>query len=80
MKRSDIASIAMIALVGMVIAYIVTMAIVAQVGGKQSTKVPTVQPISSTVDQPDSAVFNRDAINPTVEVLIGGQDKEGTQK
>ena len=76
MKRSDIATIALIALVSMAVAYVVTTAVVAQLAGKQSAKVPTVEPISSSIDQPDRAVFNRDAINPTVEVLIGDQGQE----
>lgn len=80
MKRSDIASIALIALVSMVLAYAVTTAVVSQLEGKQSARVPIVEPISSTVDQPDQAVFNKDAINPTVEVLIGGQDQEEARR
>ena len=44
-------------------------------------KVEKIDEISSEVsDKPDSAMFNRDAINPTVQTVIGGSqnnDQEG---
>ena len=42
--------------------------------GKPSAKdasVRTIEKISSTVEEPDKRIFNKDAINPTVEVSIG---------
>jgi hypothetical protein len=72
MKRSEIAAIIAIAATSMTIAYFAANAFI----GKPSSttvKVRTTAPISAEVDQPDSKVFNKDAINPTVEVVIGNE-------
>lgn len=73
MKKSDIAMIILIVSISMVLAYFVAKAVL---GGAQdqTAKVKTVDAITSEVAQPDPAVFNKDAINPTVEVLIGSVD------
>lgn len=71
MKRTDIVSIAIIAGISMVVAYVVAQALIGSPTGKQSAKVRTAEPISAHVDQPDPAVFNSNAINPTVEVVVG---------
>ena len=39
---------------------------------EKGQKVPTIEKIKSTVEDPDATVFNRDAINPTVQTVIGG--------
>lgn len=72
MKRSEIAAIIAIASLSIVIAYIVSNAIIGKPDSK-SVKVKTATPISATIDEPDSTIFNKDAINPTVEVVIGDQ-------
>jgi hypothetical protein len=71
MKKSDIAMIILIASVSILIAYFVAKGLVGDVQN-QSVKVKIADPISSSVDQPDSTIFNTNAINPTVEVIIGG--------
>ena len=38
---------------------------------QRGTKVETVEKLSDTIDEPDSAVFNKEAINPAVETIIG---------
>lgn len=71
MKKSDIAMIVLIASVSVLIAYFSAKAIF---GGSavKAVQVDTISPISANLDQPDPAVFNSNAINPTVEVTIGG--------
>jgi hypothetical protein len=72
MKRSEIAAIIAIAATSIAVAYFVANALI----GKPSStpvKVRTTTQISAEVDQPDSKVFNKDAINPTVEVVIGNE-------
>jgi hypothetical protein len=71
MKKSDIAMIILIASVSILVAYFVAKSVVGDVQN-QSAKVKVAEPISSTVDQPDPRIFNTNAINPTVEVIIGG--------
>lgn len=70
MKNSDISAIIVIAFVSMFVAYFVADAVIGKSNG-ESVKVLTVEPITADVQTPDSAIFNKDAINPTVEVVIG---------
>lgn len=70
MKNTDIAAVILIASVSMLVAYFVASAVIGS-PGSESVKVKTVNKISANVEQPDGSVFNSDAINPTVEVIIG---------
>jgi hypothetical protein len=74
MKKSDIAMIILIASVSVMIAYFSAKAIMGD-AGNESVKVKTADPITATVEEPSPAVFNRSAINPTVEVIIGADKK-----
>ena len=71
MKKSDIAMIILIASVSVLVAYFGAKALF---GGSavKPVQVDTIAPISANLDQPDPSVFNSNAINPTVEVTIGG--------
>lgn len=71
MKKSDVAMIILIASISVLVAYFVGKAIL---GGSavKAVKVDTIDAFSSNLTQPDAAVFNTNAINPTVEVTIGG--------
>lgn len=71
MKKSDIAMIILIASISILVAYFVAKGILGDVQN-QSIKVKTVEPITATVEEPDKKIFNTNAINPTVEVIIGG--------
>lgn len=71
MKKSDIAMIILIASMSVLVAYFVAKGIVGDVQS-QSVKVKVADPISGVVEAPDPKVFNTNAINPTVEVIIGG--------
>jgi mannitol-specific phosphotransferase system IIBC component len=79
MKKSDIAMIILIASISVLIAYFVAKAVLGD-SKDQAVKVKTAEPITSQVTEPDKAVFNTNAINPTVEVIIGGDEQPaGTQ-
>lgn len=71
MKKSDVAMIILIASVSILIAYFVAKSVVGDVQS-QSVKVKIAEPISKDIDTPDPKIFNSNAINPTVEVIIGG--------
>lgn len=71
MKKSDIAMIILIASISVLVAYFVGKSFIGDVRST-SVKVKTADSISSTITQPDPAIFNSQAINPTVEVIIGG--------
>lgn len=77
MKKSDIAMIILIASVSVMVAYFAAKAIVGDTQN-QSVQVQTAEPISTEVPEPDPTVFNTDAINPTVEVIIGGDGQSQT--
>lgn len=69
-KRSDIFTIIIAASVGMLAAFLASNAILGDPNmEKASFKV--VKEITSNVDEPDPELFNREAINPTVEVEVG---------
>lgn len=75
MKKSDIAMIILIASVSVLTAYFVTRALLGDIKS-ESVKVKTIEPITAEVVEPDKTVFNENAINPTVEIIIGGDTNQ----
>jgi len=80
MKKSDIAMIILIASISVLISYFIAKAVVGDVKD-EAVKVKTAEPITTDVQEPDKTVFNSNAINPTVEVIIGGDqaNSQGNQ-
>lgn len=76
MKKSDIAMVILIASISILVAYFAAKALVGDVGS-QSVKVKTADKITTNVTEPDPSVFNSNAINPTVEVIIGNSQTQG---
>ncbi len=70
MKKSDIAALILIASLSMLTAYFIANAVIGK-PNSESVKVKTVEKISGDVAEPDPGVFNKEAINPTVEVIVG---------
>lgn len=75
MKKSDIAMIILIASISMLVAYFAAKAIVGDTQN-ESVKVKTAEAISTDIVEPDTSVFNSEAVNPTVEVIIGDKSQE----
>lgn len=73
MKKTDIAMIILIAGVSVLVAYFIMNSVLSGFKTTPQT-VKTADRISTDVTQPDPAVFNSKAINPTVQVNIGGSD------
>lgn len=74
MKKTDIAMIVLIASLSMLVAYFVANSIPALKGGAgEEVMVKTADEISPDITDPDARIFNNRAINPTVEVTIGGE-------
>jgi hypothetical protein len=69
-KKNDIALLVLIVSLTLVISFLVVKAIFGE-PQKQATKVEKVEPIASEIIQPSKAIFNKDAINPTVVIQIG---------
>lgn len=80
MKKSDIAMIILIASISMVVAYFVVKSIPVFQSTSQPKQVSTFTEISGDVAEPDPNVFNAEAINPTVEVFIGGNTDQSNQQ
>lgn len=72
MKKTDLAMIILIAAVGVLIAYFIAINIPFLKLPENGIKVQTIEEIKSEVAEPDSKIFNTEAINPTVEVVVGG--------
>jgi len=75
MKKNDIAMIVLIASLTVMISYFLGRSIV---GDPQSraVKVKTADAISTEVEKPEKTVFNKNAINPTVEINIGNSSNQ----
>ena len=74
MKKTDIAMIVLIASVSVLIAFFVTKAIFGS-ASSENQKVQTIDRIDSSITDPDPAIFNKNAINPAVEVQVGTGSK-----
>lgn len=74
MKKTDIAMIILVATIGVIVAYVVAMNLSFLRLPEQGVKVQTVRRLSADVKQPSEDVFNDQAINPTVEVIVGGAE------
>ena len=77
MKKTDIAMIILIASISVLVAYFVAKSIPFFNDAQKPVQVKVAEPITSTIDEVDSSVFNKDAINPTVEVIIGANQPAG---
>lgn len=73
MKKTDIAMIILIASMSILVSYFVTKSIMGDSNNKPVI-VKTAAPISDNIESPSKEIFNKDAINPTVEVTIGGSE------
>lgn len=71
MKKSDIAMIVLIASLGVIVAYFIASNIPFLRVPSSGVEVQTIPKISPDIEQPDKVVFHRDAINPTVEAIVG---------
>jgi hypothetical protein len=77
MKKTDIAMIVLIASISVLISYFVAKSIFGNVYSA-STKVKTIDPISSKIEEPSSEIFNTNAINPAIPVQIKGTTESDT--
>ena len=73
MKRTDIAMIVLIASLSAGIAYVAASSFLGS-ASEQTTKVKTIDSITSVIEAPDPRIFNDEAINPSVEANINDTD------
>lgn len=72
MKKSDIAMIILIASVSVILSFAIANQLSFLKPPEKGQQVKTAEPIDSKVDEPDKTVFRSDAINPTVQTVVGG--------
>lgn len=72
MKKSDLAMIVLIASLSVMIAFFIANSISFLKVSDKGEKVKTATEVKSEVVPPSDKIFNKDAINPTVETIIGG--------
>jgi hypothetical protein len=70
MKKNDFATILLIASVSAMLAWFAASTLIGE-PKKSATKYQAADPISSDIIDPESSVFNKQAINPTVDRSIG---------
>ena len=73
MKKADIAMIALIASVSVLLSFFIAKSIFGDVYSG-SAKVKTIDKIDSSIIEPSKEIFNENAINPTVPINIVGTD------
>ncbi|MEI7539698.1 MAG: hypothetical protein WCJ36_02940 [Candidatus Saccharibacteria bacterium] len=71
MKKTDIAMIILIASISVVVAFFVAKGVFGDVYNGKAT-VKTIDKIDSSITQPSPDIFNKNAINPAVQVEISG--------
>ena len=75
MKKTDIAMIILIASISVLVAFFTAKSIFGDVYNG-TAKVKTIDKIDSTIEVPNTDIFNKDAINPAIQVQI---QTNGTQ-
>ena len=75
MKRSDLALLALIVSLTLVISFLVVKALFGE-ATNQATKVEKAEAISASITQPSADIFNANAINPTVVIQIGNSGNQ----
>lgn len=70
MKKTDIAMIILIASISALFAYFIAQAVIGE-PEQEDVQVKTVEKITSDIEEPSNSIFNKDAINPTVERETG---------
>jgi hypothetical protein len=71
MKKTDIAMIILIASISVIVAFFVAKSIFGATYNGTAT-VKTIDSIDSSIVAPSPDIFNKDAINPAVQVQISG--------
>lgn len=76
MKKSDIAMIILIASISVIVSFLVINQLPFLKPPEKGQKVDVAEKIDPVVTDPDTDVFNSNAINPTVQTIIGGGQAE----
>lgn len=72
MKRNDIIIIGLIAIAMAIVTYLAANAYLSS-NTQKTTTAPKVEKITSEIVEPNPEIFNTNAINPTVQISIDGE-------
>jgi hypothetical protein len=75
MKKNDIAVIILIVSISLVLSFFGAKALLGD-PKTQAAKAEVVEPISADITTPSNKIFNKDAINPTVNIQIGNSSNQ----
>lgn len=79
MKSSDIAMIILIASLSVMLSFAIVNSIPFFAVSDDDRTVPVIQTVESDIAPPDTAVFNKDAINPTVQIVVTPNEPRETE-
>lgn len=71
MKQSDLITVILIAVSGTLAAFFIVNILLGN-PSELTKEVKTIDVVSPELAAPDPEIFNKDAINPTIEVYVGG--------
>jgi len=75
MKKSDVALLILVVSVSIAISFFVGQSLLGKSIAKE-VEVETAEPISADIVEPSPSIFNKDALNPTVQITIGGGNQQ----
>lgn len=76
MKKTDVAMIILIASISVLVSYFVANSLPFFKDANQPVTIKTADVITDSFTQPDPTVFNKNAINPTIKVIIGSGNQQ----
>ncbi len=71
MKKNDLAMMILVAGISMMVSFVVAGYIPFLQLDRKGVSIKSMDRLSPDVVEPDPAIFNKDAINPTVKTVIG---------
>lgn len=74
MKKSDVAMLILVVAVSVMVSYFTVGSIPALKFSDKPVSVKTIEEYKADINEVNGDIFNKDAINPTVEVTIGNGD------
>ena len=69
MKKTDVAMIILIATISVLASFFITKAVMGT-PSEDTKKAQTIEAIDPTIEQPDTAIFNSEAINPAIKIEL----------
>lgn len=69
MKKTDVAMIILIATISVLASFFITKAVMGT-PSEETKKAQTIEAIDPTIEEPNTAIFNSEAINPAIKIEL----------